>query len=78
MKIIYLGPLRVGSSESPPLNVSAPVNVPLNKIDNDVLAELLSLGCGRPEAEAALRKAKAAGPPAEFKPLFRRALELVR
>jgi Holliday junction DNA helicase RuvA len=43
-----------------------------------VLAELLSLGCGRPEAEAALRKAKAAGPPAEFKPLFRRALELVR
>jgi hypothetical protein len=36
MKIIYLGPLRVGSSESPPLNVSAPVNVPLNKIDNDV------------------------------------------
>ena len=43
---------------------------------------LLNLGCGRPQAEAAVRKAKAAGGapsgPAEFEPLFRRALELVR
>ena len=31
-----------------------------------------------PNAEAALRKAKAAGGPEEFERLFRRALELVR
>jgi hypothetical protein len=29
-------------------------------------------------AEAAIRKAKAAGAPEEFEPLFRRSLELVR
>jgi Holliday junction DNA helicase RuvA len=47
-----------------------------------VLSALLNLGCGRPQAEAAVRKAKASGGatagPAEFEPLFRRALELVR
>ncbi len=37
-----------------------------------------NLGCNRPAAEAAIRKAKTAGAPAEFEPLFRRALELVR
>ena len=50
----------------------------LSPIDQDVLSALLNLGCGRPQAEAAVRKAKAAGAPAEFEPLFRRALELVR
>jgi Holliday junction DNA helicase RuvA len=54
----------------------------LSAIDQDVLSALLNLGCGRPQAEAAVRKAKAlaAGSPApaEFEPLFRRALELVR
>jgi Holliday junction DNA helicase RuvA len=56
--------------------------VVLSAIDQDVLSALLNLGCGRPQAEAAVRKAKAAaaasGAPAEFEPLFRRALELVR
>lgn len=47
-------------------------------VDQDVLSALLNLGCGRPQAEAAVRKAKAAGAAAEFEPLFRRALELVR
>jgi len=47
-------------------------------IDQDVLSALLNLGCARPQAEGAVRKAKAAGAPAEFEPLFRRALELVR
>ena len=48
-------------------------------IDQDVLSALLNLGCARPQAEAAVRKAKAADRASnEFEPLFRRALELVR
>jgi Holliday junction DNA helicase RuvA len=43
-----------------------------------VLSALLNLGCARPAAEAAVRKAKADGVPGDFEPLFRRALELVR
>jgi Holliday junction DNA helicase RuvA len=50
----------------------------LTAIDQDVLSALLNLGCTRPAAEAAVRKAKAALGAAEFEPLFRRALELVR
>ena len=50
----------------------------LSPVDQDVLSALLNLGCGRPQAVAAVRKAKAAGTAAEFEPLFRRALELVR
>lgn len=51
----------------------------LTPVDQDVLSALLNLGCARPQAEAAVRKAKAAGTPStDFEPLFRRALELVR
>jgi len=54
----------------------------LSPIDQDVLSALLNLGCARPQAEAAVRKAKAsaasASGNADFEPLFRRALELVR
>ena len=50
----------------------------LSPIDQDVLSALLNLGCARPPAEAAVRKAKATGTWPEFEPLFRRALELVR
>jgi Holliday junction DNA helicase RuvA len=50
----------------------------LTPIEQDVLSALLNLGCARPAADAAVRKAKAAGAPADFEPLFRRALELVR
>jgi Holliday junction DNA helicase RuvA len=51
----------------------------LSPVDQDVLSALLNLGCARPQAEAAVRKAKAAGGAVtEFEPLFRRALELVR
>ena len=50
----------------------------LTAIDQDVLSALLNLGCARPAAEAAVRKAKASGTAADFEPLFRRALELVR
>ncbi len=58
-----------------------PAAAALSPIDQDVLSALLNLGCARPQAEAAVRKAKAAAPPgesADFEPLFRRALELVR
>src|SRR3954451_21407261 len=54
----------------------------LSPIDQDVLSALLNLGCARPQAETAVRKAKASAATAranaEFEPLFRRALELVR
>jgi Holliday junction DNA helicase RuvA len=50
----------------------------LAPVEQDVLSALLNLGCARPQAEAAVRKAKAAGASADFEPLFRRALELVR
>jgi Holliday junction DNA helicase RuvA len=58
----------------------APAAAPgtLSLVDQDVLSALLNLGCGRPQAEAAVRRAKAAGGSSEFEPLFRRALELVR
>jgi Holliday junction DNA helicase RuvA len=54
---------------------SAPVT---SQLDEDVLSALLNLGCARPAAEVALRKARAAGIPDEFEPLFRKALELAR
>jgi Holliday junction DNA helicase RuvA len=47
-------------------------------LEEDVLSALLNLGCARPAAEAAVRKARAGGAPEEFEPLFRKALELVR
>jgi Holliday junction DNA helicase RuvA len=47
-------------------------------VDQDVLSALLNLGCARPQAETAVRKAKASGAPTDFEPLFRKALELVR
>jgi Holliday junction DNA helicase RuvA len=50
----------------------------LSALDEDVLSALLNLGCARPAAEAAVRKARAAGTPDAFEPLFRKALELVR
>ncbi|MBM3773550.1 MAG: Holliday junction branch migration protein RuvA [Acidobacteria bacterium] len=50
----------------------------LSGVDQDVLSALLNLGCARAAAESAVRKARAAGAPADFEPLFRRALELVR
>ena len=51
----------------------------LDSTDQDVLSALLNLGCARPAAEAAVRKAKSmAGAGTTFEPLFRRALELVR
>jgi Holliday junction DNA helicase RuvA len=50
----------------------------LSALDQDVLSALMNLGCARPAAEAAVRKAKAQGPAGGFEPLFRRAMELIR
>jgi Holliday junction DNA helicase RuvA len=50
----------------------------LSALDEDVLSALLNLGCPRPAAETAVRKARAGGAPDQFEPLFRKALELVR
>ena len=58
---------------------SAQPSPALDPIEQDVISALLNLGCGRPAAEAAVRKAKATtGAEPAFEPLFRRALELVR
>jgi Holliday junction DNA helicase RuvA len=49
----------------------------LTALEQDALSALINLGCAAAAAETAIRKAKAEGV-AEFEPLFRRALELVR
>ena len=49
-----------------------------SRLEDDVLSALLNLGCARPAAETAIRKARASGVAEDFEPLFRKALELVR
>ncbi len=66
----------VGSGDVPGLT-DKPVPS-LSVIEQDVMSALLNLGCNRASAEAAVRKAKSAGAPMEFEPLFRKSLELVR
>ena len=64
-----------------PASAAGPAEKPaaaLSLIEQDVLSALLNLGCNRASADAAVRKAKASGAPAEFEPLFRKSLELVR
>ncbi|HYP13369.1 MAG TPA: Holliday junction branch migration protein RuvA [Bryobacteraceae bacterium] len=60
--------------------VAAPAASPVlfSALEMDVLSALVNLGCQRPAAEAAVRKAASTGTPAEFDLLFRRALELAR
>jgi Holliday junction DNA helicase RuvA len=50
----------------------------LSALEQDVLSALLNLGCARPAAESAVRKAKAQGLAGDFEQYFRRALELIR
>ncbi len=64
---------------SPPSEDAPPPAAAFDAIGQDVLSALLNLGCARPAAEAAVKKAKAApGAPSDFEPLFRRALEMLR
>ncbi len=61
-----------------PAAPGGPAPLPFDSIENDVLSALLNLGCARPAAELAVRKAKASDIKAGFEPLFRRSLEFVR
>jgi Holliday junction DNA helicase RuvA len=67
----------VGATGAPGV-LATPAASALTVIEQDVMSALLNLGCNRASAEAAVRKAKTAGAPAEFEPLFRKSLELVR
>jgi holliday junction DNA helicase RuvA len=50
----------------------------LSALDHDILSALQNLGCSRPAAEEALRKARQKGTEEAFEPLFRTSLALVR
>jgi len=52
--------------------------VVFSALEQDVLSALQNLGCSRPAAENALRKAKERGAPEEFEPYFRAALAAMR
>jgi Holliday junction DNA helicase RuvA len=56
----------------------SPAGPALSGLEQDVLSALQNLGCSRPAAEEAVRKAKAKGAPDEFEALFRSSLALVR
>ncbi|MFN7932470.1 MAG: Holliday junction branch migration protein RuvA [Bryobacteraceae bacterium] len=61
-----------------PAPTATPAGPAFTPVDEDVLSALVNLGCPKPAAEAAIRKARAAGIGDSFEPLFRKALELVR
>jgi Holliday junction DNA helicase RuvA len=63
------------AGEEPQTPEAAPA---LSAVEEDVLSALVNLGSARPQAETAIRKAKAAGAGGDFEALFRRALEMVR
>ncbi len=62
---------------APPVE-ERPAREVLSDVEQDVLSALVNLGCTRPAAEKAIRKAKSAGAPDEFEPLFRKAMENIR
>lgn len=64
------GKMPAGSPAAPAQSFSA--------VEEDVLSALMNLGCAKPAAEAAIKKARASGVAEAFEPLFRKALELVR
>ena len=56
----------------------AVAQAPATTLEIDVVSTLINLGCGRDPADKAVRAALASGTPAEFEPLFRRAMELIK
>jgi len=64
----------------PPAGMEEPATPPaaIGPIEEDAISALVNLGCTRPQAEAAVRKAKASVGAVEFEILFRQALELAR
>ncbi|MBK5290521.1 MAG: Holliday junction branch migration protein RuvA [Acidobacteriia bacterium] len=69
-KLDLLGGDRAASTASSPSS--------LDPVEEDVLSALMNLGCNRASAEAAVKKAKAAGAGAGFDSLFRRSMEFIR
>lgn len=61
--------------------IEAPENssgTPGSAVDHEVISALINLGCATAAAEKAVEQARRDGAPAEFEPLFRVAMELVR
>ena len=56
----------------------APGRAAMGALERDVLSALINLGCSAADAEKAVRKARSAGAPEQFEPLFRKAMELLR
>ncbi|MBM3768510.1 MAG: hypothetical protein FJW32_24280, partial [Acidobacteria bacterium] len=50
----------------------------LSELEQDLISALVNLGSQRANAEAAVRKAKAALPDGDFESLLRKAMEAVR
>lgn len=69
---------KLASVTVPGADPTLPAGPILSAQDQDVLSALLNLGCSRPAAEEAVRKAKSKHSDAGFEPLFRAALALVR
>ena len=67
-----------GIAGAAPSSVAFPRETPVSALEQDVVSALLNLGCTRPAAETAVKKARALGVPEEFETLFRKSLELVR
>jgi Holliday junction DNA helicase RuvA len=57
---------------------AAPAAAALSAVEQDVLSALMNLGAARPQAEAAIRKARAAGAGEGFEGLFRKSMESLR
>ena len=51
---------------------------PAQQLDEDVVSAIMNLGSSADAAHQAVEQARGEGLPAEFEPLFRRALEIVR
>ena len=71
-----LDALAAGGPPASTSAVAAPLS--LDELDQDVLSALVNLGAARAQAEAAIRKARAAGEADDFQTLFRRAMEHLR
>ncbi len=65
---------KMGAIEGP----EKAAGTPGAAVDHEVVSALINLGCTRAAADKAVDLARQKGAPAEFEPLFRMAMELVR
>ena len=65
---------KMGAIEAPAKQAGTPGAA----VDQEVVSALVNLGCTRAAADKAVDQARQRGAPAEFEPLFRMAMELVR